>query len=364
MKYVFVGGSFDSKGGKASGLAAALRRGVATVLGDESIVYNGGDLEKLAEASRMTRTPGLAVLWFANVPNDLPKDAVREIKAQNNACLLVTSKRVVEKEYDLAQIVQHALHLKSNLFVVFTKQGAVYHSKLYDPLGNLFHSSIDFVDMGVAIGERLKFLSTVIRKGTERTEGVPPPVPDEAGFFGYVRSAAQQFSGLLPVPKLIERFVGNAAFRCSYGFPAFRDGDIVFVSRRNIDKAAIGAEGFVPVLMATGPDGKFRYFGDHKPSVDTPIQVRLFATYPHIKYLIHGHVYVVGADFTDIAWPCGSFQEAGDIAEKTWDGHGPENVTRFVLNLKGHGFIAGADDYRYFESLKFIARPFPESIPI
>jgi hypothetical protein len=216
--------------------------------------------------------------------------------------------------------------------------------------------------MGRAIGNRLKFLATVLRIGTERIEGAVPPVPEETGFFDYIRTAAQQFSGLLPVPKIVERFVGNAAFRCSHGFPAFRDGDIAFISRRNIDKASIGADGFVPVILTpgSGPKTVYKYFGEHKPSVDTPIQAHLFATYPRIKYLIHGHVYVAGADFIDTLWPCGAYQEAGDIAEKIWDGHGPENVTRFVLNLKGHGFIAGADDYRYFESLKFVARPFPE----
>jgi hypothetical protein len=361
MKYIFIGGNFDNGGGKPSSLAAALHRGVAEVLGAEGAFINGGGLDRLQEASSTARTPGIAVIWIANVPNDAPKTTVREIKTQNKTCLLVTSKRVVEKDYDLAQIVQRALHLKSNLVVVFTKQDTRYRARLFDPLGNLFHESMDFTDMGRAIGNRLLFLAKVRRIPTEQAEGAVPPMPEETGFFDYIRTAAQQFSGLLPVPKTVERFVGNAAFRCNHGFPAFRDGDIAFISRRNIDKASIGADGFVPVILTPGPGPKsiFRYFGEHKPSVDTPVQAHLFATYPRIKYLIHGHVYVAGADFTDMMWPCGAYQEAFEIVQRVWIGD-PNVVIQFRLNLKGHGFIAGADDYRYFESLKFVARPFPE----
>ena len=235
MNYVFVGGNFDKEGGRPSGLAAALNRGITSIWDKrEGRVYNGGTLQELEAAAEMTRVPGIAVLWFANVPNDVPKTLVHSIKAQNQTCLLVTSKRVVEKKYDLMQVVQHALHLKSNLVLMFNRQGARYDAKLIDPLGNLFYASNDFTEMGRAIARRLDFLATVIRIRTERVEGTVPPVPAETGFFDYVRSAARQFSELLPAPKIVERFVGNAAFRCSFGFPAFREGELAFISRRNV----------------------------------------------------------------------------------------------------------------------------------
>lgn len=360
MNYVFVGGNFDKEGGRPSGLAAALNRGITSIWDKrEGRVYNGGTLQELEAAAEMTRVPGIAVLWFANVPNDVPKTLVHSIKAQNQTCLLVTSKRVVEKKYDLMQVVQHALHLKSNLVLMFNRQGARYDAKLIDPLGNLFYASNDFTEMGRAIARRLDFLATVIRIRTERVEGTVPPVPAETGFFDYVRSAARRFSELLPAPKIVERFVGNAAFRCSFGFPAFREGELAFISRRNLDKELLGADGFVPVsLMPT--IGTYRYYGEYKPSVDTPVQARLFTTYPHIKYLIHGHVYVSGAKLTDRMWPCGAYQEVPEIIQKVYND--PAGVIQFVVNLLGHGFIAGADDYRFFESLKFEARPFPETI--
>ena len=47
---------------------------------------------------------------------------------------------------------------------------------------------------------------------------------------------------------------------------SFRKGDIIYVSKRNIDKKFITLDNFVPVYM----DGdKLMYGGSSKPSVDT-----------------------------------------------------------------------------------------------
>lgn len=41
----------------------------------------------------------------------------------------------------------------------------------------------------------------------------------------------------------------NVSFRCEKGFPSFRDKNIIYVSKRNMDKRMIGKEGFVAVNL-------------------------------------------------------------------------------------------------------------------
>ena len=48
---------------------------------------------------------------------------------------------------------------------------------------------------------------------------------------------------------------------------------MIFVSKRNVDKQFITLSNFVPVYMQ---EDKLMYCGDEKPSVDTPVQVRLY----------------------------------------------------------------------------------------
>ena len=83
------------------------------------------------------------------------------------------------------------------------------------------------------------------------------------------------------------------------------------MSRRNVDKRYIEQEAFVPCYM--DDTGNVLYYGPYKPSVDTPIQVRLYKYFPRINYMLHSHVYVKGAPFTSKAIPCGGIQEVTEI---------------------------------------------------
>ena len=52
---------------------------------------------------------------------------------------------------------------------------------------------------------------------------------------------------------------------------------------------------------------KWLYYGE-KPSVDTPIQIKLFNYYHNVNYMVHGHVYVDNAKMTEHKiplWLCG-----------------------------------------------------------
>lgn len=74
--------------------------------------------------------------------------------------------------------------------------------------------------------------------------------------------------------------------RCSKGMPSFKHNDYVFVSQRNVDKEYLDLSHFIPTYLE---DDKVYYCGENKPSVDTPIQLRLYKELPNIRYMIHSH---------------------------------------------------------------------------
>lgn len=348
-KIVFVCGTFNTEGGKASSIGAQLYTGFTAKafcdrLQEFEVSYsNGGTMADLEHAAHKAADAHV-VIWLANVPNEHPKNCVRSIKVVNPTCVLVTSKRSVEKAYSIPAVVQHALSLHSNLVILFTglaNQGkGQYKAQLLDPLGNLFWegvSTTDFHELGAALNLRVSYLLSLRRMGTVRAMGsCPEAIPDEQDFLQFVRESAQKFAELIPSPNEINRFVGNASFRCAHGFPALRDERAIYVSRRNVGKIGMNMSDFAPIIGET--DGTFVYCGDHKPSVDAPIQVRLFELYPNIRYMLHGHVYLHDASTTSTVLPCGALLEANEV----WE-HFPEpDQEAFALNLRGHGFIAGA----------------------
>ena len=125
------------------------------------------------------------------------------------------------------------------------------------------------------------------------------------------------------------------------------------MSRRNIDKRYIAKEGFVPTTLR---DGSIYYWGEHKPSVDTPIQVRLYEALPNINFMLHSHVYLEDAPFTKHAVPCGALEEVEEVLNLITD----KNVEYFEINLIGHGCIVFANTVEQIKELKYISRPMPE----
>lgn len=367
---VFVCGTFDAAGGKPSSIAQELFAGFtakALCPGLEEFdctFMNGGSLADLEHAAHKAASAHV-VIWLANVPNDHPKNCVRSIKVINPTCVLVTSKRSVEKGYSIPAVVQHALELHSNLVILFTaipsQAKGRYRAQLIDPLGNLFWdgtSMTEFHELGAVLNLRVSYLLSIRRMGTVKAIGsCPETPPQEEEFIKYVRSAAHKFAELIPSPEAINRFVGNASFRCSHGFPAVKEDRAIYVSRRNVNKQDITMSDFVPIIGEA--DGKLLYCGDHKPSVDAPIQVRIFELYPNIRYMIHGHVYIKEAPTTETVLPCGALLEANEV----WE-HFPEpDQEAFVLNLRGHGFIAGSNELSTLRLLTggMVSRPMLES---
>lgn len=355
---LFVGGTWDDDGGRKSSLVTTLAQAMNWPNGSLHL-FNGGHFDALVELQRIVRMYDV-VIWMPNVPNDKPK-VIADIKKLNPTAVLVTSKRNVEQKYSFHHLVARALRVRSNLFIEFTK-GCMhpYGMSLYDPLGNVWCQTENIHRLAGALRDRIRDLLSFTRVRS-KSIGVPCEIPDRPRFFELCRTVAGKLHALIHTEDQ-DRFLGNIAFRCERGFPAFRDDDIVYVSRRNVDKRYIDRDrGFVAVNVGRSIEEKgVFYYGPDKPSVDAPIQVGLFKWYSNIRYMIHTHAYISGAAFTNEAIPCGALEEYEAIIELVPD----QDVRVVQLNLLGHGSIMMAEDVEDLEDMVewLVARPAPEDI--
>ena len=105
-------------------------------------------------------------------------------------------------------------------------------------------------------------------------------------------------------------------------------------------------------------EGNVNYYGDKKPSVDTPIQLELYANLPNINYIIHTHCYVKNAPFTNLALPCGAVEEAQQILQQIKN----KNADFVAINLKNHGCVVMSKTIKSFANVEFVSRPIPEKL--
>jgi len=354
MNILFVGGSWDETGGKKSGLVNKF----SSVLGEYEDcyvnVYNGGKYEQLQGLLKSVNLYD-CVFWWANVPNTLPK--LESPKTIDPTIMLVGSKRNDNDKYTFSELISICLVRKQNLVVSFSKNEDNHFSfMLYDPLGNVWYSGSDVTTCAHVLINRLFSLSKVTRIGSKLNADVinPPVVPNDTAYFDILRNYAEIFHNIMAAELETNRFLGNSSFRCQKGFPSFRKGDIIFVSKRNISKKFIDRAEFVPVLLEK--KDKVEYFGKSKPSVDTPIQIELYKEFPNINYMVHAHVYIEDAPFTNKALPCGAFEEVEEILKVFED----KSREFYTINLKGHGCIIMADSVEKLMDIQFTARPLPE----
>lgn len=341
MNFAVVG-TFDNKGGSPSKIGSEL----AMLLGWSHL--NGGPTELL------NLDPALldVLLWMPNVPNDLPKILPR-LKAKNRKLILISSKRCGIKYRD-NDVVGRLLKSRSNLGMAIYEKAGRFSFKLLDPLGNCFCDTEHLSELARAITARVDELRTFTRLPSRRV-GPHHNREVSSDFIRIVHEYGRTFAFHVNALN-VNRFLGNAATRCSFGFPAVRGREdaVCLVSRRDVSKDTIGSSDFVEVMEQ---GGVVHYWGENKPSVDAPIQVALFKRYPKIEYMIHGHVYVEGAPITDRKYPCGAYQEVYAVSKRF-----SPNRTQFTINLRGHGCLIACHDLDYLEKQlpKLVSRPFPE----
>lgn len=121
------------------------------------------------------------------------------------------------------------------------------------------------------------------------------------------------------------------------------------------------------VFVNLGSIIKATYCGGDKPSVDTPIQLRLYEKLKNVNYMIHSHCYIKNAPFTSKCVPCGAVEEVDEIIKAIVENYTKEETyadcfDRYVLNLIGHGSIVMARDIKGLQGLEYYGRPMPEKM--
>ncbi len=371
-KILFVGGTWDLNGGKKSKIVDEFAKYIPNTL-----VYNGGnynDLNKILESCINYDI----VIWWANVSNDLPK--VRNVKEINYKTMLISSKRNIDNKYSIQDLLERSFKLKSNLTVEFSKKENKYNMRLFDPLGNEWYDGLDIEKCAKAILDRLKIIKNITREKTIKSEenfenistffksdlnqiyksNDNPVIPIKNDFLSIVKNYAYVFAKEMVQKKDVKRFLGNASFRCPKGFPSFKEGKYIFVSKRNVNKEFIGINEFVPVYLE---NEKIYYCGDNKPSVDTPIQFRLYSLLPNINYMIHSHCYIKNAPFTKNALPCGAVEEVKEIVDVLKNYYNNDlNKDFYLINLVGHGSIMMSNKIEQLKNIDMIGRKLPEKM--
>jgi len=354
MNILFVGGTFDDTGGKASGYMTKLSSAVHRIFqsqmkdGDSFVIQNGGNYNDLSAISCACDL----LFWFPNIPNDKPK-IVDNIKMSYPKMILVESKNNKQEKYTHFHLIARMLKHKTNLMIEFTGT-RVTCASILDPLGNAFTMHDDNIDsVAVRLASRCIELLSFTRVKSVSIGGAIQ-CDDIPEFFKIVRERSDTFHELIHAANT-SRFLGNISFRCESGFPSLRRGDLIFVSQRNVDKRQISAESMVAVLMTSTPD--VRYYGHTKPSVDTPIQRLLYDYYPNVNYMLHSHVYVDGMMMTQNVIPCGAIEEFLEVISLNTN----HESSDFCVNLKGHGSLVLANSLAYLNHVTYIARPFPEA---
>jgi hypothetical protein len=274
-------------------------------------------------------------------------------------------------------LISRALAIKANLTIEFSKQEDKFNMMLFDPLGNVFYDGFEVSEMCNKLLIRVDQLMHFTRvPSVQDTENEAPSIFGDSEFFKFARNCADIFHNLIRPTKGTERFLGNMSFRCQNGFPSFRgENGIIYVSRRNVDKSEINAASFVPTYLDENMNTK--YFGENKPSVDTPVQLRLYKLFPWANYMLHAHCYVDTFRMpetvmlhTENPIPCGALEEVNEISKLASEYTFKYSLTPRLLaiNLKGHGCLLIAKDVEIFKELQkhkdncFVQRPMPELV--
>ena len=359
FSYILVGGQFSDEGGKPSGYIKKLFGAIQPLC--QGKIINGGtysEIQTLIDNLEFFEV----IFWMPDISNDKEK-LVKKIKEKYPKAILIISKNNLDSRYPLLEIVARALSVKANLFVEFVNPYdnlREIQAGVYDPLGNCFCKSKNINEVAAALISRVFELLKFTRVPSIRNDNWKislPSAPEE--FFAYVRNHAETFHKLIHAQGT-SRLLGNASFRCENGFPSFRSGDAIFMSRRNIDKRAIDLDGFVQTRLVSYNKLWVDYVGEHKPSVDAPVQLLLYRYYPKINFILHSHTYIWGGNPTDKAIPCGAVEEFFEIIKKVPG----QYEDKIFINLKGHGSLAMVSDVKHLKDIPYRPRPFPEDMGV
>ncbi len=330
MKKIVVGGNFGETPKESS-----IIKSIANEFDCDCI--NGGSFEDI---KNVDLSGYKLIIWAPNIENSFEKIYPKK----DIGSILICSKVLRENRTEI-DAISRIFQMHGNAVIAINSNNKPFTFKLLDALGNVWIDTMSIETLCETIDEFVEWTSSSVRKRCTQ-------VKDLEHEFGDIDFS--QYEEFIELNKQVAdkfeenkgRYFGNTSTRCMKMFPTTKtDSTHMIVSRRNSSKKRLTTDDLV--LTRFSDDGSIEYYGDNKPSVDTPIQLSLYKMFPEINYMIHGHSYIQGGEFTEHYFPCGDMREVEPCAELI-----SENDKNYgVINLKNHGFLIYTDS---IENLKNI----------
>jgi hypothetical protein len=320
-KTLVVGGTFNIKSGKTSKIISTLSR----LLDADSI--NGGTIDELKE---IDIKPYHLIIWMPNIIEDVEKSYPKK----SVGSVLICSK-VMREGYTSNDSISRIFKMRGNAVIEIHKEEKI-RFKLVDALGNTWINTKDISTLVYSIKDLQEWTSSSVRVGTKSICSIPQSELEE--LCRLVRIVSDNVQN-----QVMNRYFGNASGRCVKTFPSCSTKNGALISTRNIDKRYIEPKDFI-YTQKDNNNHTVCYVGNRKPSVDAPIQLRLYELFPKINYMIHGHAYITEAKTTESYFPCGDIREVKAVKKHIASNNG-------ILNLKNHGFLIYAESLKELEKI-------------
>jgi len=321
MKTLIVGGDFGEFPKSSSVLSKISNEFI------DSIIINGGQLEELS-----MKIDSDLIIWMPNISNETKK----HYPVKNIGNVLIVSK-VMRPGYKDIDAIERIFRMQGNAVIAIYKEDT-FRFKLIDALGNTWYDGYDIKFLCDNIKNLYNFIKNSIRCRTSKINIEKPVINSDINELIKInRSLATYIQ-----TSCGERFFGNISTRCSKLFPTMRSNVGVFVSPRNVDKDMITANDMVYCEFF---DDVVNYIGNNKPSIDTPVQLRVYENCNQVNFLIHGHAFVMNTIETNEYFLCGDLRESNEVIEII-------DKSKFgSINLKKHGFLLYSDTLNNMKNL-------------
>lgn len=333
-------------------------------------IFNGGDTDKILET--VEKGNYNIVFWFVK---DIDDDTVLfRIKQTNFKIILIVCETIGNEPFMAA--LGQIFKVKINLLFLYDE--GIF--KCIDPLGNLWYEGKSIEECIQKSVDRINFLNGIKRESTIQADeeigslawyfnqfkqeyvqnnDITKEEVDESELLELVKKYAKVYTKETTHSDDVEKVLANPGFRCIKGLPSFRHRDVIYVTKRTITNMYIENEDFVPMISK---EGQLYYQGNSKPTVDSPIQIKLYEHFPNINYILHSHCYIDGAVFTSKNYPCGAIEEVEEILRTIQEAYKTFDKDFYVVNLVGHGSYAMGRTVKDLENIKYIGRKMPEKM--
>jgi len=258
------------------------------------------------------------VLWFPDISNEHTKTYPKKKKGS----VLICSK-VMRDNTTRIDAVSRIFAMQGNAIVLIYKNQKPFKFELVDALNNTWCLTDDIEVLVNTINELYTWTKKSVRISLKQKDlaSINLPKVDCSSFIEINKKLA-----LKVAEGCGNRFFGNYSTRCTKLFPSERNENMFLFSPRNVDKRFVTEDDLIAVTDQN-------YFGDRKPSVDTPVQLKIYTSYPNINFMIHGHALIDGAPTTKHYFPCGDLREVDEVLNLVEEKHTKR------INLKNHGFL-------------------------